>query len=294
MNHRGWLVVANALAGSTLLICVLTWVLYAHRPEGFPGFTVRTRSPSAAHILHPPVVTVRFRHTRNGSPETAPIVWIMDDIGLDRAAAARILTWPSFVAVAILPYGPFATEIAARACHQDRDVLIHLPMASVHPDRVPGPKYIRADSNPEQIATIVREAVQHIPCARGLNQHMGSGVSRNVRILRTVVESALQVGITFFIDSRTIGHSQLCAVAFEYGSPCLNRTIFFDVHPDPETLRRRLAWITRMARTRTEPIVVIAHPYPATLHVLDEYFTGTAWQSLNWQRVSDLLNADGL
>ncbi len=293
MSHRGWLVTANALASGILLTCMLTWVLYAHRPEGFSGWTSQAPRVPAIHMRHPPVFTVRITHaTTVSTSPTAPIVWIMDDIGLDPAAAARILTWPSFIAVAILPYGAHASEIAAAACRQNRDVLIHLPMASVHPDRIPGPRYIRIDSDPAQIAAIVRDAAQHIPCARGLNQHMGSGVSRDVRVLRAVVESALRVGIVFFVDSRTIGHSQLCAVALEYGSPCLNRTVFFDVHPDPGTLRRRLAWITRMARARTEPIVVIAHPYPATLRVLDEYFATTAWRTLNWQRISDLLYTD--
>lgn len=219
----------------------------------------------------------------------APVVWVMDDMGRDVEAAETVLRWPAFVSVAVLPDGAVAGWLAQQACHQSRDVLIHLPMTSVRPDVDPGPMAVSAHTTDAEVERILTQARHVLPCATGLNQHMGSQASQAVHAMDRVVRIGQSLGLRFFIDSRTAARSHLCDAADRLGVPCLRRTLFFDAETLPEELPERWRQVIARARRSTRPIIVIAHPYPATLAFLDGLFRTGAWRAVEWRRPSEVL-----
>ncbi len=226
---------------------------------------------------------------RPNGPPGAPVVWVMDDMGRDVETAEVVLRWPVFVSIAVLPDGAVAGWSARQACRQGRDVLIHLPMASVRPEADPGPMAVSAHTSDAEVRRILTQAHRLVPCATGLNQHMGSQASQEVRTMTQVVRAGWSLGLRFFIDSRTAARSHLCDAAERLGRPCLRRTLFFDADASPEELPARWRQVVARARRSTQPVVVIAHPYPATLAFLDRLFRTDAWRAVDWRRPSEVL-----
>ncbi len=293
---------------STVLttFALLVIVFEGHRPLPLPQVNPSSLRPQAPG---PPVAHLRVSSGSRTVPSSngriaelpssripelpnrsdAPVVWVMDDMGRDVEAAETVLRWPAFVSVAILPDGAVAGWLAQQACHQSRDVLIHLPMTSVRPDVDPGPMAVSAHTTDAEVERILTQARHVLPCATGLNQHMGSQASQAVHAMDRVVRIGQSLGLRFFIDSRTAARSHLCDAADRLGVPCLRRTLFFDAETLPEELPERWRQVIARARRSTRPIVVIAHPYPATLAFLDGLFRTGAWRAVEWRRPSEVL-----
>jgi len=309
MNLRATGALGLSLASIVLVtLALLVIVFEGHRPLPSPqaGAAPLRRRPAG-----PPVVYLRApSDARTGPSSTGPqagppsprvpefphppgtpVVWVMDDMGRDAGAAATVLRWPVFVSVAVLPDGAWAGWLARQACRQGRDVLIHLPMTSVRPDVDPGPMAVSASMTDAEIDRILTQARHVVACAVGLNQHMGSRASQEIRAMDRVVRVGWALGLRFFIDSRTTARSHLCDAADRLGIPCLRRTLFFDADASPEELPARWQRVVDHARRSTRPVVVIAHPYPATLAFLERVFRSGAWRTVEWRRPSEVLGA---
>ncbi|GBC85435.1 hypothetical protein HRbin11_01884 [bacterium HR11] len=300
---------------STVLstFALLVIVLEGHRPLPPPQASPSSLRPQASG---PPVVHLRvssgsrtvlssdgraelpnsrtpgFPNSR--TPELpnrsdAPVVWVMDDMGRDAETAETVLRWPAFVSIAVLPDGAGAEWLAQQACRQGRDVLIHLPMTSVRPDVDPGPMAVSARMADAEVYRIVTRARRVVPCAVGLNQHMGSRASQDLSTMVRVARAGRDLGLRFFLDSRTTARSHLCDAADRLGVPCLRRTLFFDADASPEELPVRWRQVVARAHRDAQPVVVIAHPYPATLAFLDRLFRSGAWRAVDWRRPSEVL-----
>lgn len=302
--------ISTVLATFALLVIVFE----GHRPLPPPQASPSSLRPRASG---PPVVHLRVSSDSRTAPSSdgriaelpnsrtpgfsdsripelpnrsdAPVVWVMDDMGRDVEAAETVLRWPVFVSVAILPDGAVAEWLAQQACRQGRDVLIHLPMTSVRPDVDPGPMAVSAHTTDAEVERILTQARHVLPCATGLNQHMGSQASQAVHAMDRVVRIGQGLGLRFFIDSRTTARSHLCDTADRLGVPCLRRTLFFDAEAPPEELPERWRQVIARARRSTRPIIVIAHPYPATLAFLDGLFRTGAWRAVEWRQPSEVL-----
>ncbi|MCS7311668.1 MAG: divergent polysaccharide deacetylase family protein, partial [Acidobacteria bacterium] len=254
--------------------------------DGPVGGRLNSRTPSPPNC--PTVEWPNCRTTESPSPSGAPVVWVIDDMGRDVETAEIVLRWPVAVSIAVLPEGAVAGWLARQACRQGRDVLIHLPMTSVRPDVDPGPMAISARMTDAEVEHILTQARHVVACATGLNQHMGSQASQVARTMDRVVRIGQSLGLRFFIDSRTAARSHLCDAADRLGVPCLRRTLFFDAEAPPEKLPDRWRQVVAHARRSAQPVVVIAHPYPATLAFLDWIFQTGAWRAVHWRRPSEV------
>ncbi len=79
------------------------------------------------------------------------------------------------------PYCPTrrTREMATKAHNSGHEVLIHLPMAPL--SKQPLEKdTLRPDMSSDEIERIIREAVNNVPYAVGLNNHMGSAMTSSL------------------------------------------------------------------------------------------------------------------
>lgn len=111
-------------------------------------------------------------------PPRGTITIIIDDIGY-RYTDALALSLPSEVTFSVLPNTPLASELALSGHAQGRDIMLHLPMEA-HSDRALGPAALTSDMYPEAISDTTRQALLSLPFAIGVNNHMGSRLTRAV------------------------------------------------------------------------------------------------------------------
>lgn len=196
------------------------------------------------------------------------IALIIDDVGLDTAAAARVLALDIPLTIAILPYADAAASTARAAGAGGRDVLVHVPMEPLGLDD-PGPYALRVDLSDADLRARIRWAMARVPGAIGLNNHMGSRFTRDPRAMRVAL-GAIAGQAPLFIDSLTTPDSRGAAVAEGLGLPVLQRDIFLDHVIEAGAIRAQLTEAEALARSQGHA-VLIGHPHALTLEALESW-----------------------
>ena len=202
------------------------------------------------------------------APRRPRIALVIDDVGLDQAAAARVLALEAALTIAILPYADAAAATARTAQAGGRDVLVHVPMEPLGLDD-PGPHALRVDLEDADLRARIRWAMARVPGAVGLNNHMGSRFTRDPRALRVAL-AAIAEQAPLFVDSMTTADSRGVAVAQGLGLPVLQRDIFLDHVIETGAIHARLVEAETLARSQGYA-VLIGHPHAVTLDALESW-----------------------
>jgi polysaccharide deacetylase 2 family uncharacterized protein YibQ len=90
-----------------------------------------------------------------------------------------------------------------------------------------GPGAITTDLTNEEVKKRVNDAIDAVPYAVGINNHMGSKVTADERIMRIILSICKERKL-FYLDSKTSRKSIVSEVATELGVPYLENELFFD------------------------------------------------------------------
>lgn len=151
---------------------------------------------------------------------------VIDDFGYRPNNENQVLAMPSAISVAVLPDSPHAREMATKAHNSGHEVLIHLPMAPL--SKQPLEKNtLRPEMSSDEIERIIRSAVNNVPYAVGINNHMGSKMTSNLFGMQKVMQ-ALERYNLYFLDSVTIGNTQAMRAAQGTGVKVIKRKVFLD------------------------------------------------------------------
>ncbi|WP_158272086.1 divergent polysaccharide deacetylase family protein [Marinicauda salina] len=201
-------------------------------------------------------------------PDPQPaLAVVIDDVGLDRAAFEAAMAIDAPLTFAILPYAPEAPEFARAASAAGREVFLHLPM---EPRGLadPGPRALTKALSPTEVSTRTAWALNRVPGAAGVNNHMGSRLTAD----RAAVSEALAPlegrGLVF-LDSMTSPDSVAAEAAASLGIPALRRDVFLDNDRSPEAVSAAFDAALERA-VKQGRAVAIGHPHPETLAVLSE------------------------
>lgn len=192
---------------------------------------------------------------------------IIDDLG-DRAHEdRRAVALPVPLTCAILPHTPFASDIA-RSCHaKDKQVMLHLPLEAKDHNELLGPGKLTLDQDEEEFRETFREALASVPETAGVNNHMGSLMTRHPGAMTWLMEE-LDAHDLYFVDSWVTPRSVALDMAREQRVPAGRRDVFLDEVREPEAIEAALEQAVRRALRNGEAIA-IGHPYPETMEVLE-------------------------
>lgn len=219
---------------------------------------------------------------RTAAPKTGPdraeprmrgrVALVIDDMGNSLEALDALVALRRPLTVSVLPFSPHAAETARRARANGFDVLLHLPLESLN--GTDGSPYteglIRASMSDAEIRASLADQLDRVPFIAGVNNHMGSLVTADARLMRIILEPLRERGL-FFVDSRTIGRSVAYQEARRLGLRAAARDVFLDDMADVKSVRERIRELVALAR-RTGAAVGIGHPYAETLQALREEF----------------------
>lgn len=204
-------------------------------------------------------------------PSAAPAIGIIiDDVGYRYREDLAALQLPGPVAFAILPHSPHAEEMSARAALSGKEVLLHLPMEADREaqNRFLGPGGLMLDMSREQFAAALRLNLASVPDAIGVNNHMGSLLTRHAGRMQWLMEQ-LRADGKFYVDSVTSSLSVAGEVAQRMHVPSLSRDVFLDNEQDTPNIRAQFDELVATAR-RKGAALAIGHPHPETIAVLRE------------------------
>lgn len=211
---------------------------------------------------------------------------VIDDFGYRPHQENQIIALPAPVSVAVLPNAPHAREMATKAHNAGHEVLIHLPMAPL--SKQPLEKdTLRPEMSSAEIERIIRDAVNNVPYAVGLNNHMGSAMTSSLFGMQKVMQ-ALESYNLYFLDSVTIGNSQAMRAASGTGVKVIKRKVFLDDSQNDAAIRQQFTRAVELAR-RNGSAIAIGHPHPSTVRVLQQMIP-TLPADITLVRPSALLN----
>lgn len=211
---------------------------------------------------------------------------IIDDLGQSSRQNQRVLALPGPVAMAILPDTPHATALAKQARTAGKTVMLHLPMAPA------GGPYAWQPPLPEaELIGRLNSALQKVPGASGVNNHMGSQMT-SLRPAMTILMGELQRRHLFFLDSRTSRVTVAAAAAQRIGLASLSRDIFLDDDPSPAAVAAQFRAALALARKQGS-VVMIGHPHPSTLALLERELPRLSAQGIDWVDVGQMIATRG-
>lgn len=192
---------------------------------------------------------------------------MIDDFGYRPVQENQVLALPPTVSVAVLPNAPHAREMATKAHQRGHEVLIHLPMAPL--SKQPLEKdTLRPEMSSDEIARIIRDAVNKVPYAIGMNNHMGSAMTSSLPGMQKVMQILDHYNL-YFLDSMTIGNSQATRAAIGTHVNVIKRKVFLDDSQNEADIRHQFTRAIELAR-RQGSAIAIGHPHPSTVRVLQQ------------------------
>ncbi len=213
---------------------------------------------------------------------------IVDDLGNHRDGGRRVARLPGPIACSVLPHTPHAMELAG-LCHQmGKVVMLHLPMQPEARGISGGPGLLHEGMDRDQVIRTFHAGLDSVPYARGVNNHMGSHLTRHLAYMQGVMEDIVGQGGLFFIDSYTSVSSVALKVARANGVPSIARDVFLDNDPDPRRIKEQFGKLVKIAR-RDGYALGIGHPYKATLELLESELPQLAAEGIMLVSVEDLI-----
>ncbi len=201
---------------------------------------------------------------------------LLDDAGQQLDPVAPALALPTEVAVAVLPFLPASTEVAVEMHRAGHEVWLHLPMEPEnYPAQNPGPGAVLVAMTEEEIRTTVHSALNNVPFAVGVNNHMGSVATADLRAMTWVMQELSARGV-FFIDSRTTTATVAETAARSQGVKTNRRHLFLDNQPSRTAVRKQLEEAVYRALTEGAIIAIGHMTNPATIQVLEDELPGLA------------------
>jgi polysaccharide deacetylase 2 family uncharacterized protein YibQ len=195
------------------------------------------------------------------------IALVIDDLGRRLEDVDALAALGVDLSYSVLPFEARTAEVVARLRRDDAEILLHLPM---EPDGAadPGPGALRRSMDEAELARRTRAALDAVPGAVGVNNHMGSALSEDDRAMGVILAQVGERGL-FYLDSRTSAGSVGFELAHRTGVAAARRDVFLDGVLEAEAIRIQFRRLLEAAR-EGGAAVAIGHPHPETLAVLRE------------------------
>jgi len=194
------------------------------------------------------------------------VAFIIDDLGYETEVAKKMIELEFPVTLSILPFLQYSEFIAEEGRKNNQEIMLHLPMEPSNSSANPGPGAIKSYMSEEEIRQSVRDCILNFPYITGVNNHMGSKITEDRKIMEIILEEIGELNL-FFIDSMTTKDSIAYEVAQEMGIKTAVRSIFLDNENDMEYIKGQMLVVQETALREGEAIA-IGHSRINTFYVL--------------------------
>lgn len=204
------------------------------------------------------------------APDDVPptIAIIIDDMGHSLHQGQRLANLDQPLTLAFLPYRQHTDTLARLAHSRDKEIMLHVPMANTRNFSL-GPGGLTADMDEQKLTGTLRRALQSIPYVQGVNNHMGSLLTQQLKPMDWIMKELYRYPV-YFVDSRTIASSVAGNVAAAYQIPTVSRDVFLDHEQREEFVDQQFKELIRQAK-KNGSAVGIGHPHKVTVDYLEKH-----------------------
>ena len=214
---------------------------------------------------------------------------IIDDFGYRNDDVSRgFLDIPAKLTFAVIPGHEHSRSFSKNAVSAGYEVIVHMPMENLGKTFGEEEFVLMNYFQDNELVRRVKEALDHIPEANGLNNHQGSRATETPRLMK-LLAGVLKDENKFFIDSRTTMNTLAEETMRQFDVPTNRRNIFLDNELDEEKIYAQLIQLTDVAE-RKGIAIGIGHVKPQTLAVLKKHIPELQQKGFKFEFVSKLVN----
>lgn len=213
---------------------------------------------------------------------------IIDDLGNNFHHGRQLIQLPYQLTYSFLPHRPFTTKLANMAASAGKEVMVHLPMQSSSMVNL-GDGALTLELTQKQFQKAVSISIEAVPYAKGVNNHMGSLLTRHPGHMAWLMEilASEHQGL-YFVDSKTTAMTVAAQIAREHLVPNVSRDVFIDAELNEERIWFQLRRLNRLAQKKGYAIG-IGHPRPATIKILADYLPSLSKQGIEIVPITRLI-----
>ncbi|MCP4275201.1 MAG: divergent polysaccharide deacetylase family protein [Gammaproteobacteria bacterium] len=221
--------------------------------------------------------------------DTQPLIAIIiDDLGNQKEPGQRVIALPGPVVCSLMPHTAYARFLAEAAYAAGKEVMLHLPMQPVEMGLHAVPGEINLDTSQSNMRQILTTDLNAVPHTVGVNNHMGSLITRHPGHMEWLMNELSRRGNLYFIDSYTTASSIAFEMALENGVPTARRNVFLDNEKSASSIAIAFAQLKKEAKEDGFAIA-IGHPYTVTLDYLEKEIPLLAEQGFRLVPVSKIM-----
>ncbi|HEV7672209.1 MAG TPA: divergent polysaccharide deacetylase family protein [Thermoanaerobaculia bacterium] len=260
------------------------------------GSSGKASTPKRSPSLPGTHTSSRHDSTAQGDVTSTPakggprIAIVIDDLGASETTVEELEAFGVPLTYSVLPYEEETGAVVAELSNHGEELLCHLPMEP-EGNGNPGPGALLESMTEAELVEATDRALEAVPGAVGVNNHMGSGLSADPRAMRPVLARLARKHL-FFLDSRTSAKSVGYRLAIELGIAAAERQVFLDDVEDPQAIRVQFARLLALAKKKGAAIA-IGHPHPNTIAVLADEIPKAVAAGFEIVPVSYLLDRPG-
>ncbi|NHW39690.1 divergent polysaccharide deacetylase family protein [Paenibacillus aceris] len=192
---------------------------------------------------------------------TKKVAIVIDDFGNNMEGTTEMLNLPIPFTVAVMPFLPSTKQDAQLAHDKGHEVILHLPMEPVRGKKSwLGPGAITTDLSSDEIHKRIVAAIEDVPYAIGINNHMGSKATADERVMNILVDICKERNL-ILLDSRTSPKSLIGKLASQKGVPFSENQLFFDDLYTYSHISKQMVRFKKLVRDR-DLVIAIGHVGP--------------------------------
>ncbi|MCL2190904.1 MAG: divergent polysaccharide deacetylase family protein [Treponema sp.] len=260
------------------------------RPRPLQGidFEMPDPEPETREPMPPAPIVAALPPEPPPRRDRGTLVFVIDDAGHNLHDLEPFLRFPGPLTIAVLPGLPHSAEAARRIREAGMEVFLHQPMEAIGGED-PGPGAIYLWMSDEEILEILERNLAEVSPVAGMNNHQGSRITADERIMETVLGFSREHGIPF-LDSKTTAASVAPAVARRMGITIGQRNVFIDNDQDRASMRRAIEEGLGIASRRGDA-VMIGHVWsPELAPLLKELYRDLVDRGFTFATASQIID----
>ena len=215
------------------------------------------------------------------------IAIIVDDLGDTLEAGKAVVDLPYPITYSFLPHTPHAYPLAQRASSQGKEIMLHQPMQPIgHASMGPGGLYMGMSE--QDFKETIYSNFGSLPTFAGVNNHMGSMLTRYNEPMTWLMEAMTRQGDLYFVDSYTTLSSVAHETARSSRLSSITRDVFLDHDKNFSDMEFHFQRLIKIAQ-RTGSALAIIHPHPQSIAFLKNRLSDLAEQGVSLVPVSQLI-----
>ena len=220
---------------------------------------------------------------------TAKMAIIVDDLGIKSLdLTKRLCNLEQVVTLSILPFQHRTSEVVELAQKTGTPYMLHMPMEPNSSNVNPGEGAIYVGDIESVILEKLTRAFKSVRGAEGLNNHMGSKATEDVRTME-ITMSYLKENDYFFVDSKTSRNSKGYSLSQKTGVKSTVLYSYLDVKNDKDFINKRLDQLAEAAVYKGL-VVIICHDRPTTVEILEKKLPELEEKGIKFVKISDIVH----